>query len=481
MTSNDLYALLPLITLVIWALLLLLVDLFIPKERKGITALLAALGLAVTLGLSLSQKGQALTAFGGMVTVDGFSVFLNALFLASGLAGVALAYDYLRRTGIERGEYYVLLLFSIGGMMLMAVAADLIVVFLALEMLSIPLYILTGFARPQVDSEEAALKYFLLGAFASGFVLYGTALIYGATAHTDLQGIVAAVASGSQTPLLLLVGAGLFLVGFGFKVAAVPFHMWTPDVYQGAPSSVTGFMAVGAKAAGFAALLRVFVTAFPSLAPGLTPILWGLAALTMVVGNVVALAQNNIKRLLAYSSIAHAGYLLMALVPFGQGAVVGDAVASILYYLVAYAVASFGAWAVVIALEKAEGRGLEMSDYAGLGRKYPLLAVCMLIFMLSFIGVPPTLGFWGKYYLFRTAIQGGYLGLALVGVLASLVSAYYYLRVVVMMFMHEGQPEAQREPWLNLTAVVSAAGLIVLSFLPTPLFNWAVQAVLSVL
>jgi NADH-quinone oxidoreductase subunit N len=479
MTTLDLYALLPLLVLVTWATLLIVVDLFIPRERKSLTVLLAGLGLLVALGFSLAQVGQEIVAFNGMVVVDGFAVFLSSLFAGSGLIAIALAYDYLKRMGIDRSEYYILLLYSISGMMLMAMAADLIVVFLALELLSIPLYVLAGFARPRLESEEAALKYFLLGAFAGGFVVYGVALVFGATGSTALASVVAAVQSGTANLTLLSVGAALILIGLGFKVAAVPFHMWTPDVYQGAPTAVTAFMAVGAKAGGFAALLRIFVVALPVLADSLTPVLWALAALTMILGNVVAIAQGNIKRLLAYSSIAHAGYILMAVVPFGQGKVVADAVASALFYLLAYAFTNFGAWAVVIALEKAEQRGLALEDYAGLGRKYPALAAAMAVFMLSFTGVPPTLGFVGKFYLFRTALEGGFIGLALIGVLTSLISAYYYLRVVVIMYMHEGEPQVHSEPWLNLTAGVTALATVVLSLFASPLFAWASQAALK--
>jgi NADH-quinone oxidoreductase subunit N len=254
--------------------------------------------------------------------------------------------------------------------------------------------------------------------------------------------------------------------------------MWTPDVYQGAPSPVTAFMSVGAKAGGFAALIRIFVTAFPALSLDLTAVLWGVAALTMILGNVVAIAQTNIKRLLAYSSIAHAGYILMALVPYGNGAVSSDAVASGLFYLMAYAFTNFAAWAVVIALEQAEEKGLALADYAGLGRKYPLLAAAMAIAMLSFTGVPPTLGFVGKFYLFRTVLEGGFVGLALIGVLTSLISAYYYLRVIVIMYMQDGEPQVRTEPWLYITAAVSAAAVVVLSVISQPLIQWATQAVL---
>jgi NADH-quinone oxidoreductase subunit N len=478
MTQLDFYTLLPLTILTVWACVLLLVDLFIPKNRKGFTAFLAALGLAVALGYTLSQMGLEAKGFSGMVVLDGFSTFVNALILVSGLLGIALAYGYVKRMGYERGEYYTLLLFSAAGMMLMAQAADLIVVFLALELLSIPLYVLAAFARPKLDSEEAGLKYFLLGAFATGFVVYGTALVFGATGTTSISGIFTAASAGTSG-LLLTIGAAFILVGLGFKVAAVPFHMWTPDVYQGAPSAVTAFMASGAKIAGFAALLRVFSTAFTSLSADITPVLWALAAVTMIVGNVIAIAQTNIKRMLAYSSIAHAGYILMAFVPYGNKDVMSVSIAAGLFYLVSYALTNFGAWGVVITLEKAEGRGLEISDYAGLGRKYPALAAAMLVFMLSLIGFPPTLGLVGKFYLFRAAIAGGFTGLAIIGVLTSLISAYYYLRVVVTMYMREGEPAVEREPWLNLTTGLTAIVTVVASLVPAPLFALASSAVIK--
>ncbi len=485
---DDLLTILPLMILVVWACVLLIVDLFVPKKRKWLTAMFTAFGFAITLGYTLSQLGleqlgfcytetvtQARTC---MVVLDGFSVFVNALLLFTGLLGVALAYGYVKRMGIERGEYYTLMLFSVSGMMLMAQAADLIVVFLALEMLSLPLYVLSAFARPKADSEEAGLKYFLLGAFSSGFVLYGIALVYGATGSTALSAVVAAASAGASGTLLT-VGAALILVGLGFKVAAVPFHMWTPDVYQGAPTAVTAFMAAGAKVAGFAALLRVFSTAFPVLSADLAPVLGTISALTMIVGNLIAVSQTDIKRLLAYSSIAHAGYILMAFVPYGNPEVAPVSIAAGLFYLVAYAVTNFGTWGVVIALEGAEGRGLAISDYAGLGKKYPALAATMTIFMLSLIGFPPTLGLVGKFYLFRAVISGGYVGLAIIGVLTSLISAYYYLRVVVTMYMAEGEPEIESEFWLSLTTAGTAVLTVVLSLVPSGLFSWASSAVLK--
>ncbi len=478
MTVNDLNAILPIAALGTWAVVLLLVDLWIPAGRKSITAVLAALGLAATLGLGISRFHHPATAFNGMVVVDGFAIFLDAIFLVSALAGIALAYDYLRRMGIERGEYYTLLLLAVCGMMLMACANDLIVVFLALELLSIPLYILAGFARLDLESEEAALKYFLLGSFSSAVVLLGIAFLFGASAHTDLPGLVAAIQGGGAGWPMLLVGAALLLTGFGFKSAVVPFHMWAPDVYHGAPSPVTAFMSVGAKAAGFAALLRVFVTAFPAISTDLVPVLAGLAALTMLVGNLLALVQSNIKRLLAYSSIAQAGYLLMAFVPYGQGQVRGDSIAGMLFFLASYSLTTLGAWAVVIALEKANGRGLSLDDYRGVGRRHPWLGVAMAVFMLSSIGVPPTLGFWGKYYLFLAALKGGFGWLALLGLLTSLLSAYYYLRVVVKMFMESGEEEAEGDAWVRAAAALPAAAVLLAGFLPGWLLNAALQAVM---
>lgn len=486
MTQVDFYVLFPLIILIAWTCALLLADLFIPRKRKWLTALLAAFGLALTLGFTLSQVGRVNTGFNDMVTLDGFSIFINVLLLVSGLLSIMLAYGYLKRMGIERGEYYILMLFSISGMMLMAQAADLIIVFLALELLSLPLYVLSAFAYSNTDSEEAGLKYFLLGAFSSGFVLYGIALVYGATGSTALSEIFAAASAGTSS-LLLTIGAALILVGLAFKVGAVPFHMWTPDVYQGAPTAVTAFMAAGAKIAGFAALLRVFATAFPDISADITPVLWAIAALTMIVGNLIAISQTDIKRMLAYSSIAHAGYILMAFVPYGNPEVAPVSIAAGLFYLVAYAVTNFGSWGVVIALEQKESnpsagskqRGLAISDYAGLGRKYPALAAAMTIFMFSLIGFPPTLGLVGKFYLFRAVLSGGYVGLAIIGVLTSLISAYYYLRVVVTMYMQEGDPEIEREFWLGLTIVGTALVTVIVSLVPGGLFAWASEAVLK--
>ena len=474
----DIYAILPVMIVVGWALLLLVVDLWIPKNRKGITALLAVVGMAIALGFVLAASGSTILGWNNMVVLDGFSSFLQVIFLVSGMAAVALAYDYIQRMQINHGEFYVLMMFSMAGMMLMSQAYNLLMVFVALELLSIPLYVLVGFARTKLESEEASLKYFLLGAFASGFVLYGTALVFGATSHLDFVGIAAVVKAGNANTVLFLIGSALLLVGFGFKVAAVPFQMWTPDVYQGAPTPITAFMSVAVKAAGFAALMRVFLVLFPGFSAQLTPILWVMAALTMIVGNVVALAQNNIKRMLAYSAIAHAGYLLMAFVAFGNGEVVRNSVASMLFYLVAYGLTSIGAWGLVVLIEHEYGKGLMLDDLAGIGKKYPWLGVAMLIFMLSFAGVPLTMGFWGKFYLFRTAVQAGFIGLAIIGLLTSVASAYYYLRVVVYMFMKPGEPKLQLNSWVTFVIGVAALAVVLLSLVPWTILELASRAVL---
>jgi NADH-quinone oxidoreductase subunit N len=475
---EDILNILPIVFIVVWACVLLMIEAF--SKRRGLILVLAALGLVGALVMAVIQTGTETSAFNQMLTVDGYSVFIWVLVLASGLLTFGLSFDYARRMGWGRGEYYVLMLFSISGAMLMASAANLIVVFLALELLSIPLYILAAIVPNDANSEEAGLKYFLLGAFSGGFVLYGVAMVYGATGSTNLMEVVEA-AGTTNSPLFLLIGAAMILIGLGFKVAVVPFHMWTPDVYQGSPTPVTAFMAVVAKAGGFAALLRVFISAFPSLSADLVPVLSTIVVVTLLIGNLAAIAQKNIKRMLAYSSISHAGFIMMAFVTYGQEGVYADAVAAMLYYLMAFAVTSFGSWAVVIALEKAEGRGLELEDYNGLGKKYPVLAAAMLVFLLSFTGIPPTIGFGGKFYLFRAVLEGGYTGLAIIGVLASLISAYYYLRVVKHMYFEDGEIRVRNEPVLNVVTALTVVGTLFLFFLSGPILAWAAESVLALM
>jgi NADH-quinone oxidoreductase subunit N len=486
----NVMAVLPIIIVAGWGTLMVMVDLFLPGKRRVATALLSLLGLAgagVTLALQALGRlpGAGESAFSGMVTVDGFSLFLQGTFILTGMVGILVAIHYLERRGIERGEYYTLLLFTVTGMMLMAMANNLIVIFLAIELLSIPLYILSGFAKPQAASEEAAVKYFLLGAFSSGFLVYGIALVYGGTGSTDLGAILAALGAAPQIPVLAYAGMGLLLVGFGFKVAAVPFHMWTPDVYQGAPTSVTAFMSVGAKAGGFAALLRVMVLAFPSLGSQWGALLAIIAGLTLVVGNVVAISQTDVKRMLGYSSIAHAGYILLAVAAAQYPNVTDRAVSAAIFYLLTYTLTNLGAFAIVIAVEKDDGGGTDFEDFAGLSKTRPFLAAAMLLFMLSLTGLPPSAGMVGKFFVFQAAIQAGsgdllLLIITVIGVLTSVVSAFYYIRIVVMMYMREGAGEVQLKPALAAAVGLMTLATFILGIAPNLVFNMAQDALLRI-
>jgi NADH-quinone oxidoreductase subunit N len=505
---SDLQAIIPQILVAALAMGVLLADAMAPKSNGRKLAVITVVGLLVAIGVSLVTRPENHEpVLAGMVIADGYAHFFNILFMVSALLSVLLSVDYLeredgggaswdgegsppsqRRGPVPRshGEYYALVLLTTVGMMIMASATDLIAIFLGLEVLSISLYILAGYQRDKLISEEAALKYFLLGAFASAFFLYGIALIYGATGATNLHAIVQAFPRAGEGGewTLLLAGTALLIVGFGFKVAVVPFHVWTPDVYEGAPTSITAFMSVGAKAAGFAAFLRVFVTALPAVQPQAASVLAVIAALTMIVGNVVAIVQSNIKRLLAYSSIAHAGYLMLGLTAASLGATRG--VSSVLFYTFAYTVTNLGAFAVVLALRRRGEEVLELDDYAGLGFKYPVLGALMSLFMLSLAGIPPTVGFLGKLYLFTAAIETGRLTwLVVLGVLTSVVSVYYYLRVIVMMYMAPAEVKTEETQLARsgyLYAALGLTGLATLLFgiLPAGVLQSAAAAFESV-
>jgi NADH-quinone oxidoreductase subunit N len=463
---------------------ILLADCFLPRAQRG---WLAALALAGVAAAALAVRGVGASPaplLGGMVVADGFARFFHLVYLMVAALTILLSAGYLHREELEHGEYYALILFATLGMMIMAGSLDLITIFLGLETLSIPLYILAGFQRTADKSNESAIKYLLLGAFATGFFLYGVALVYGATGTTKLAGVAGALKAGGGGGILLSLGAGLLVVGLGFKVAAVPFHMWTPDVYEGAPTSVTAFMIAGTKAAAFAALLRVLFFALPSRQADWVPILSVLAVLTMIVGNVAAIAQQNIKRMLAYSSIAHAGYVLVALASAGTPDAVPNAAASALFYLIVYALMNLGAFAVIIALTERGETRLGIADFAGLGARHPFLGCAMAIFMLSLAGFPPTGGFMGKFYIFSAAVQGHQVGLAVVGVLTSVISVYYYLRVTVVMYMREPAAEPGRgtvTPGLVLAAAVAAVGTLYLGLFPARWWELAQQSVKALL
>ena len=396
-------------------------------------ALTSALALALALGAAVAtfRDGEALVmnAAHPMIRLDAFSTFAIALIALMSLLICGLSITYLAEVQINHGEYYALILLSSTGMMFFVAATDLILLFLGLELMSIPLYVLAGFDRSRLDSNESALKYFLVGSFASAILLYGMALLYGASGALGFAEIRAALPAGSP---LALIGVALIVAGFAFKIAAVPFHQWAPDVYQGAPVSVTAYMAVAVKLAAFAALLRILIEAFPPLREELSGLFAALAVATVVVGNVMALIQNNLKRLLAYSSIAHAGYLLIGLAT-GSGVGYG----AVLFYLFAYAATTLGAFAVLVALANRGSDCERIEDLAGLGRSRPALAALLAFFAFSLAGIPGTVGFVGKFAVFRAAVQTGYTELAIVGVLGSVVSVYYYLRLSVLMYMHE--------------------------------------------
>ena len=484
LAQSNLASTLPGTLLVTWTLILVLVDLFAGEGRAHWTPILACVGLGISFVANLAvyspAEGQQVALY-GMYIADGFTGFLNLVILVATLISILMSWDYLNRAGIHRGEFYILALLSSAGAMFMVAANDLIVVFVALELLSIPLYILAAFRSIKNDgseqalkSEESGMKYFILGAFSSAFLVFGAALVYGATGSTNIPEIFSLagsiVGTTSSATFYLLVGAALLIVGLGFKVAVVPFHMWTPDVYEGAPTPVTAFMSVTAKIGGFGALLRVLVTGLGVLvlAEG-EPAAWQatasiIAILTLILGNFVAISQRNLKRMLAYSSIAHAGYIMVAVAAAGTANVSNAATQGALIYMLAYMFTNLGAFAVVMAIEKEDGSGGNIDDITGLARSRPLMAMAMTIFMLSLTGIPLTAGFVGKVMVFASAVQAGLFGLAIVGVLTSVASAFYYMRVVVNMYLRDSSGDLQPAldtPYVRWAINIALAGTII--------------------
>ncbi len=469
----------PPLVLSVWATGLILVDLFLENNR--LTAYLSLVGLLLSaLVVVPFWNGAPAVSFYGMVILDNTAILIDWTLVLVTAVTILFSTDYNQRQGIERGEYYAVLLFSTAAMMFMAHGRNLIVLFLALEWLSIGLYVLAGFAYPRIRSEEAAMKYLLYGSFAAGFLIYGIALMYGATGTADLAGIAQAFETDRalRTNPILLAGAALVLIGFGYKISMVPFHMWTPDVYEGSPTPVAGYMSAATKVAGFAALLRVLTLAFPGdLADIWQPALAVLAALSMIVGNVVAVAQSNIKRMLAYSSVAHAGFILVGLVANNQIGLQG-----FLYYLLAYAITNLGAFAVVIAMENAGEERFDLQDLHGLGWRQPLLGVAMAVFMLSLAGVPPLAGFFAKLLVFTGAYQAGYWWLALIGLITSVISAFYYLRIIVNMYMREREVPARTFTTAPLLVGVALAAAVVIfqGVLTAPVLDLVPRALTAV-
>jgi len=472
----------PALIVAITGVVVLLVQALTPRGRRAPFAALSLVGLAAALlAVALIAMGRGRgVVMGGAVAADDFSLFFHALLLGITAGAVLLSPSYLRATGIERGEYYAPVLFSLVGMLGLVSCRELVSLFVALEIMSVALYALAGLHRDRPASQESAMKYFITGAFSSAFFLYGVALLYGVSGSTSLVRIAPAVRAATGGPAAMaLLGAGLLLVGFGFKVASVPFHMWAPDVYEGAPTTVTALMSAGVKTAAFGAFLRVFVQALPALAAQWQPAVAALAVLTMVVGNLGALAQSNIKRMLAYSSVGHAGYLLTAIV-----AAPGVGTEAVLFYLVAYSAVNLGGFGTIAALARNGQEPVLFSEVAGLARRRPLLAAALAVFMISLTGIPVSAGFVGKFYLFTAAVEGGYVTLAIVGMLMSAVSAYYYLGVVVAMYMREPVGEDVWGPVSVPSGVALAVSVLVvlgLGVYPGPVLAWARLAARSLL
>jgi NADH-quinone oxidoreductase subunit N len=461
--SLDWPALYPVLVVTAACFATLLLDATPRGARPGVLAATGVLGVAGAVAVSVLLWQGPATSFQGMLVVDGFALFLNVIIGAGTILVLLLSVGYLPRLGVAAGEYYALILFATVGMMLMVAGTDLLVIFLALELMSLSLYVLAGTFRTRPEGNEAALKYFLLGAFASGFFLYGIALLYGATGTTNLGRLGAALsAPGAARDPMVLAGLALVLVGFGFKTSTVPFHQWAPDVYQGAPTTVAALIATGSKAAAFGALLRVLLAMRPLEADWLAA-LWLLAALTMTVGNVVALVQSNVKRLLAYSSIAHGGYMLV-----GLAAGLGSGAPAVLFYLGVYGVASVGAFGTILLLEREGEEAVDLAAYGGLAGRHPVLALGLTVFLLALIGMPPTAGFVGKFYLFSAAIQRGLVWLAVIAVLNSVMAAYYYLRLIVYMYMRE----AEGAPTTALVAPAASIALLVSAWITLQLGLW---------
>jgi len=465
----------PEIILAAFGILVLLVGVFSSQKDEGKDNLgyISLFGAILALVFSARLFGNPQYGFSNMVVADNFAVFFKVIFGIICLLTILISIGYTKQQEISLGEYYALVLFSTLGMMLMAAGTNLLTIFLGLETMSIAIYVLAGIMRNDPKSVESAMKYFILGAFATGFFLYGVALIFGSTGSFSLKAIasyLAASESNSRSPLVI-IGIALLTIGFGFKIATVPFHMWTPDVYEGAPTSITAFMATGVKAAAFAGLVRVFYSALGAFQPDWTAIMWLLSVATMTVGNIVAISQSNIKRMLAYSSIAHAGYVLVA---FTAGNNLGTS--SILFYLLAYTFMNLGAFAVVILLGKKGEENTLITDYGGIGFKYPLLAAAMTIFMLSMAGIPPLAGFMGKFYIFSAAVKAKFYWLAVIGVLNSALSVYYYLRVTVLMYFREAEREITGltfSPAAVAGVVIAVAGVLYLGIFPSTVLDLA--------
>ena len=473
----NLAAVMPSLVLCCFGMAILLISVFSPKGKTTHVAWLSLAALIVTGLVSLSAWNNPQSGFYGAVELDNFATFFNLIFIIAAGLTILMSDDYLKREDFPIGEYYPLILFITAGAMWMASGTDLMTIFLGLEVLSVSLYVLAGLFRTQLRSNEAGLKYFLLGSFSTGFLLYGMALVYGTTGTTNINGIAQALQSngGLLSNPLMVAGMILMSTGFLFKIAAAPFHMWTPDVYHGAPTPVTAFMSAGPKAAAFAAFLRVYGVGLADMSDQWTTLLWVLAVLTMVVGNVIAISQTNLKRMLAYSSVAHAGYALVGMVAFNEVGVSG-----ILFYMLVYTFMNLGAFGVLVLAGKKGEATLTLDGFAGFGYRRPFLGVAMALFLFSLMGIPPTAGFAGKFYIFAGAIKEGYIWLAVLGILTSAISLYYYLRVLVVMYFRD---PVEDFAWVKMPAgamisiVLAIVGVLLLGIIPGPVMDLARMAI----
>ena len=487
----DLLALLPELIIAVTACLVIALDPITPASRRDLLAWLSVGSLVICLGITIGQINSLNTrvsAFSELVVIDPYARFWKILLCGVAALTILMSRPYLKAERIHLGEYYGFILLALSGMMVMVSGVDLLTIYLGTELMSLSLYVMTGLNRSKLRSLEAAAKYFVLGAFSSGILLYGISLLYGLAGSTKLETIASAIGTRGADDPLVLIATILIAVGFGFKIAAVPFHMWTPDVYQGAPTSVTAFMAVAAKAASFAAFMRVFVEGLGGLKADWSLLFLLISVVTLVLGNVVAIVQTNIKRMLAYSSIAHAGYALIGFVAAGRG--VGlfggtPGLASIMIYLAIYSFMTLGAFAVIGMLRKGGIEGEEIEDFTGLAKRQPLAAFLMLIFMTSLAGIPPTAGFMGKFYVFMAAVEADLAWLAAIALVFAVVSAYYYMRVVMVMYMRDPSPSSVApprlvtSPTLSFVLACAVAGVILFGLYPNPLVSFALQSVLT--
>jgi NADH-quinone oxidoreductase subunit N len=473
-TAADYLRILPEIIMTIAGALIMLLEGLLGENKKRNLALLTFVAFAAALVSAVAANADPGLSFSNMLIVDGFATFFRVLVIAVGILSLFSATQYLKREHAESSEYYALLLFSVTGQCVMATANELIMIFIGLEISSIATYVLAGYLRDDKRNNEAALKYFLLGSFATAFLLYGIAWIYGTTGSTNLSAIrVALLTPGSERNVILAgTAAALMFVGFAFKVSAAPFQIWAPDVYQGAPAPVTLFMSAGPKAVAFAVFLRVFMTAFAPITSRWEPFVWSSALLTMIIGNFAALMQTNIKRMLAYSSIAHAGYVMVAIAAHNQ-----LGIAAAMFYLAAYALMNIGAFAVITHFSRQGEKFVNIEDLAGLGWKQPITAGLFAVFLLSLIGVPLTGGFFGKFYIFKAALDADLIWLTVLGLLNGAVAAYYYLRILVVMYMNEpGEATLSLQPMgagIGATLWVAAVGTLVLGIFPSVVLNFA--------